>query len=325
MVWEECNLDRRILINNAELIFSKDVFGYGDVLNNFNNASEINIVTFNFSDNYGELKNLIKNLDSSVVVNIVTNIPGSWNIWDGQKGKEPRTKAREMINKLDFIKYNCNVNAYINLSNHSKIIMTNNICYVGSSNYSDLSKNNYECGFIIKDANEIKNVKTIVDEIISSSLPIIGKNHINISTELKLYIKQADSIINYINNRFNYIEAKMMISSSSNSSVHDIISEQDGKQIDELLANIKTVTKFLKSKKILDSIGEKISEDLLSVTECSFMVSKHIMTGVSMYDLMNIEMLHEDIIDEFTSIKRKLEEMVVYLESMKIENFDENK
>lgn len=318
-------MNKKIVINNAELILSKDTFGYEDVLNDFNNANEINIVTFNFSDDYGDLKNLIKNLDSSVVVNIITNISNSWNIRKREKGKLPRTKARDMIEKLDFSKYNCNINAYINLSNHSKIIMTNNICYVGSSNYSDLSKNNYECGFIIKGANQIKDVKTIVNEIISTSLPIIGQNHIRISAELKIYMKQLDLLINNINKRFNCIEGRIMTASSCKNSndyiVEDIISEKECQEIEGLFTNIKCETQYLRSKAILNNIGEKISEELINLTECLFMVSKRIIARGNLFDLENIESLHEDVIDELKVINGKLEEMVVYLESIKVEDF----
>ena len=45
---------------------------------------------------------------------------------------------------------------YFCFSNHAKIVMTNNIAYIGSSNFSEESADNFESGFISKDADFIE-------------------------------------------------------------------------------------------------------------------------------------------------------------------------
>lgn len=45
---------------------------------------------------------------------------------------------------------------FIFFSNHAKIIMTDNIAYVGSSNFSEESADNFESGFISRDVDFIK-------------------------------------------------------------------------------------------------------------------------------------------------------------------------
>ncbi|MGM0970834.1 MAG: hypothetical protein ACQEWR_19950 [Bacillota bacterium] len=53
-------------------------------------------------------------------------------------------------------------------NNHAKIIMTNNIGYIGSANYSSESANNFEAGVIIEDEHAIFQIKDIIDEEVES-------------------------------------------------------------------------------------------------------------------------------------------------------------
>ena len=55
--------------------------------------------------------------------------------------------------------YGMRLNPFFTFSNHAKVVMTDNIVYWGSSNFSDESKKNIECGTISTDKELIKYLK----------------------------------------------------------------------------------------------------------------------------------------------------------------------
>lgn len=61
---------------------------------------------------------------------------------------------------------------YFTFKNHAKVIMKDNVIYLGSSNYSDESKENLECGFVSADKELIGYVKDfLIPEIERGSVP----------------------------------------------------------------------------------------------------------------------------------------------------------
>lgn len=68
----------------------------------------------------------------------------------------------DYIRLLDAEKFDMHMSAFFNFSNHAKIIMTNNVIYWGSANYSDESKGNYEYGLISGDTELIQHIKNVV-------------------------------------------------------------------------------------------------------------------------------------------------------------------
>ena len=63
------------------------------------------------------------------------------------------------------------VSVFFNFDNHGKIIMTNNVAYIGSSNFSEESKKNIEFGFIARDVGFIRFLQDILTDIEKNSLP----------------------------------------------------------------------------------------------------------------------------------------------------------
>ena len=88
---------------------------------------------------------------------IVSNIPGRW---ESYFGKTYADKAKRSISlyksKLSPQKIADKAEVYFCFSNHAKIIMTDNIAYVGSSNFSEESADNFESGFISRDVDFIE-------------------------------------------------------------------------------------------------------------------------------------------------------------------------
>lgn len=166
-------MKREFVTKGAKFIFTKKELGYQEVLDDMPAAKEITIVTFNISERQMALVNALRTAGRHCKVNIITNIP---NRWEEYYGDSFRDKARAKINlymsKLNPEKLGRKSSVFFDFSNHGKIIMTENVAYVGSANYSEESAGNTEFGFIVRDANFISFIHDeVLPEMEAESVP----------------------------------------------------------------------------------------------------------------------------------------------------------
>ena len=144
-------------LGDAEFIMSKDELTYSAVIEDFKNASQIHILTYNISKDQNVLLKALRDCEEDTEICIVSNIPGRW---ESYFGKTYADKAKRNISlyksKLSPQKIAEKAEVYFCFSNHAKIIMTDNIAYVGSSNFSEESADNFESGFISRDVDFIE-------------------------------------------------------------------------------------------------------------------------------------------------------------------------
>jgi len=164
MYLKEVNMRNEIVINDdVKLIMTKDEFGYSEVLETLNEATFVRIVTYNISKESDDLIARLETFPEEKDVIIVTNIPGRFNRYTSSFA---RNRAQQTIDKyierLDPENFDASVRTFFNFGNHSKIIMTNKKAYIGSSNFSDESKHNNECGILINNARVIKEINESV-------------------------------------------------------------------------------------------------------------------------------------------------------------------
>lgn len=160
----------------GKFVSSKDGLNYNEVLDDFQNAKTIRIITYNISKReYNDrLLQMLKNTNADV--QIITNIPSRMpEYYQTKAGKFMRSKAKEniqiYISKLNPDKFPGQFSPFFNVHNHAKLIGTENIVYIGSANYSNESADNIEAGVIIEDKEFIKRLyKDFFDEIKSESL-----------------------------------------------------------------------------------------------------------------------------------------------------------
>lgn len=145
-------------LNDAKFIMGEGCLCFQPVIETFKTAKFINILTYNISSSSNELLNALKQAgQNNIPIRIITNIPSRWpQYW----GESFRTAARKNIGiyqrRLDPEKIGPFANIFFKFNNHGKIIMTDQVIYVGSANFSDESKHNFECGIISRDANFIQ-------------------------------------------------------------------------------------------------------------------------------------------------------------------------
>lgn len=164
-----------ISINDGCAVFGKDECTYKCVLDDFLNTKFIGIMTFNISTkDYSELLTSLKAACmNGTSATIITNIPKRFHTYyKPQFAKEAKRMIDSYIQKLNPQDYGMNLDTYFNFDNHAKIVMTDNIIYWGSSNFSDESCDNIECGTISKDKKLIKYMKdSFFPAIQSNSIP----------------------------------------------------------------------------------------------------------------------------------------------------------
>lgn len=157
---------------DLEIILTKGACGYEDVLQDFEIASIIRVVTYNISTQTKGRLDFVKNLNGKKDIKIITNIPGRFPEYYRSSAKINANK-----NIIDYMKnmspenFNGDESSFFNFQNHSKIVATENLAYIGSANFSDPSDQNIECGILIRD-------KGIINQIINDFIAEIEKDSI---------------------------------------------------------------------------------------------------------------------------------------------------
>ncbi len=186
-------MKKEFTLSGAKFIYSKNEFGYQEVLDDFNNAEEIIIVTYNISEKQSFLVQKLTDVSSDTKISIFTNIPSRWDTYYGDTYKN--TARKKISVYLVKLKPDCigeKISVFFNFENHGKIVMTNNVVYVGSSNYSEESKKNIEFGIISRDQDYIAFLKKeIIKELEESSTPYFKYDYLPLLLEVKMHLSNV--------------------------------------------------------------------------------------------------------------------------------------
>lgn len=281
--------------DNVELIFSKDECGYNEVINDFKNAKIIKIVTFNISAENSNLLNEVKNLKNTTVVDIITNIPNRYATYYSDAAKKrSRKNITAYTEQLNPDNFNPIVSSCFNFSNHSKIILTENIAYIGSANASDESSRNFEGGVIIKD-------KKIIVDIISTIIPMIKEESIeyygnessryivlvlNLLTKLKSIKEQFHfSFYNIADHR----GAEVEYYDSYNADISPILIEEIESTIYEY-------------KNIIDELQESEDLDLDDIQDVNIYPIMESISGIIGFSEYDVQSNSDDYLEEYSYI-----------------------
>lgn len=165
-------LMKSISINDSQAVFGKNECLYQCVLDDFENTDFIGIITYNISSkSNSRLVNALKaacmNGKNAV---IVTNIPKRYpSYYESSYALAAKRLIDSYMRQLNPQDYGMRLSPYFYFKNHAKIVMTDNIIYWGSSNFSDESSENIECGSISTDKELMKYVKETLFPYIQSN------------------------------------------------------------------------------------------------------------------------------------------------------------
>ncbi len=166
-------MKKEFLTSGAKFVYSKNELGYQEVLDHFESASVITIITYNISEKQNALVRALQKAGKHCEINVITNIPKRWETYYGDSVRE---KARRTINlymaKLKPEKLGIKPSVFFDFSNHGKIIMTDKIVYVGSANYSEESADSTEFGFVSTDKDFISFINSeVLPDVQASAIP----------------------------------------------------------------------------------------------------------------------------------------------------------
>lgn len=262
-------MQKTIKISEAlKLILSYEECGYQEVLDSFDAANMVRIVTYNISANDDTLLKMIEGLSTGVDVRIITNIPNRFaNYFNTKVQDRAKRTITSYMDRLSPENYSTDFAAFFNFENHSKIIMTDTIAYIGSANFSSESSKNFECGVLIKD-------RQIIDQIEREFFCSIQENSIGFrGTEIaRLYIRACDilSRLELITTTIRwsmYTEMDLPFSGvqykaySPELSIIDLIDLESAiEDFEQLLADLDEHEKY-------SSFAQMINEELLSSTQ----------------------------------------------------------
>ncbi len=161
---------------SSMIILSKGKPAFQQVLDDFPNAERITVVTFNVSASDRSLLDALSQASSTACV--ICNIPKRFDTYFGKNVAQSKLAAKKQIDsfllQLDPARYQTVFETYFAFRNHAKIVMTENIAYVGSANFSSESNRNWECGVIVEDANAIVELALAVEQIKADSIRYLG-------------------------------------------------------------------------------------------------------------------------------------------------------
>ncbi len=163
-----------------------ETYQFQEVLEDMKKAQIIRIITYNvqFKKN-NNLYNYLMNIDENADVKIIIGVPG----FTYQK-KYDDDDIVENINKFYENGYNGKIKLAFAPYNHSKMMGTENVLYIGSQNFSWSSRNNYEAGIILHNLSDIKNIyDRMFDELWDRSIEYIDGDP---KDSIKLLFKMQD-------------------------------------------------------------------------------------------------------------------------------------
>lgn len=165
----------RVSVNNSHAVFGKGEYAYQCVLDEFANTEFIGILTYNISpkSNSRLLSALRDACKKGTKATLITNIPKRFPSYYGISYAEAAKKMIDTyMHLLNPSNYGMRLSTYFSFHNHAKVILTDSMVYWGSGNFSDESKDNFECGTVSTDKQIIAYIRdTLFPEVQERAVP----------------------------------------------------------------------------------------------------------------------------------------------------------
>lgn len=251
-------MKKELDISNVKFVYTKDELSFQEVVDEMANARNITIITYNISEKHHYLLDCIKKTKHDAEIKIITNIPSRWDTYFGDKFREvAQRKISVYLSRLNPEDIGERVSVYFNFNNHGKIIMTEEIAYMGSANYSEESKQNIEFGFITRDKLFIEFLcNEIVPEIEAMSTQYYLYNYAPLLIEAAMVNSALFRHRNDLHEETHLLNDHRGIEVFYYNTLYDSLNKLTLEAIDQLLFNLTAL-----SNDISDAIGEITNED----------------------------------------------------------------
>ncbi|MGO1581355.1 phospholipase D-like domain-containing protein [Senegalia sp. (in: firmicutes)] len=154
---------------------------------------------------------------------------------------------------------------FFNFKNHGKIIMTNNVAYVGSANYSDESRHNIEFGFISRNQDYIKFLKNeMTKEIEELSTPYFEYDYLPLLLEVKMHLSNLfalkEELFNQVYSYYDDLDGEGYFYNDTEDRLRQITIDNIIKEINECTKYFDTICdvayKLTDDDNVLDELNE---------------------------------------------------------------------
>ncbi|MFC7680327.1 phospholipase D-like domain-containing protein [Paenibacillus sp. GCM10028914] len=164
-----------LIPGQIDIVTSKGEYNFQEVMDDFPNAETIFVTTYNISARRNELIHSLGEATEHAEVRIITNIPARHDQYFGNAPRERASQSIERYTQRLDPSNNENLATSFNFSNHSKVIMTENIAYIGSANFSDESDQSRETGFLVRGQDLVKVIsENLLPILIDEGIPYFG-------------------------------------------------------------------------------------------------------------------------------------------------------
>lgn len=152
---------------------SIDLHGFAQLLPMFAKASRITIVTHSFAVRAGKrcpLKAALASIPKNCKVTIISCIPCCLMNFPHKDSEETRKQITKYYKELSPSNFNNTAEVWLSHRNHAKVVLCDNIAYVGSANFTSGSASNFEAGYITNDPDDVYRLLAFVERIKQRSI-----------------------------------------------------------------------------------------------------------------------------------------------------------
>jgi phosphatidylserine/phosphatidylglycerophosphate/cardiolipin synthase-like enzyme len=158
---------------SSTIVLSKGISAFQTVIDDFPNAERVTVVTYSISTTDRKLLDALSEAGAKAC--IICNIPKRFERYFGNTVRaSAKSQIKNYLELLDPTRFQTVFETFFSFRNHAKIVMTENVAYIGSANFSSESQHNWECGIITVDANAIAQLEMAVEQIKADSIRYIG-------------------------------------------------------------------------------------------------------------------------------------------------------
>jgi len=239
------------------LCLTKDRFNFHEMIERIQLANDVTIVTYCMvTDENSALVKALRGRPASGTTTIITNIPARFNQYYNTEARSKASrKIEDYISKLAPSNFDCAPAVWFCFSNHAKIIICDDLLYVGSANFTLESKNNFEAGIVTRNPRHLRSGIAFLERLKADSIPYWNAD----TAELRRLFALATSIPALVD------EAAEMVCTS--------VADRDGDshlefQLDRFALLPTLIDAIETAKADADVMEERQGEDGSSTTEC---------------------------------------------------------
>ncbi|MEY2304335.1 hypothetical protein [Bacillus tropicus] len=242
-------------LNKGKIVLNKDKSNFYNVIQSFKTSKKLLVSTYSIDFR------LFKDINPDTQLEVVINIPSLDKLWYIDTLKKLHKKFK-------------NISTYISLDNHSKIIITDTVAYVGSANFSKSSYDNFECGVRV-DISNAPEIHKLFEELKKDALFYDGTNYkvtrvsiiIQQVNEIKLgledFCKDLEYVENMIKTHCNYRDHYRDFKDFESENFEYILASRMEELIDDSFELVHTVE--VNEDEFLEDLSEKTVKDTRSL------------------------------------------------------------